>query len=66
MLCTCVLSWKDSWEDHLDLTEFAYNNSYHATIEMASYEALYRRCCVSLLCWETPEEKTLVGPDWIQ
>jgi transposase InsO family protein len=66
MLHTCVFSWKGSWEDHLALAEFAYNNSYHATIKMAPYEALYGRRCVSPLCWETPREKSLVGPDWIQ
>jgi hypothetical protein len=33
---------------------------------LAPYEALYGRRCVSLLCWETPREKSLVGPDWIQ
>jgi hypothetical protein len=66
MLCTCALSWKGSWEDHLALAEFAYNNSYHTTIKMTPYEALYDRHCVSPLCWETPGEKSLVGPDWIQ
>jgi hypothetical protein len=66
MLCTCVLSWKGSWDDHLALAEFAHNNSYHATIEMAPYEALYGRHCVSQLCWETLGEKSLVVPDWIQ
>jgi hypothetical protein len=48
------------------LAEFASNNSYHASIEMAPYEALYGRRCVSPLCWETPREKSLVGLDWIQ
>jgi hypothetical protein len=66
MLHTCVLFWKGSWEDHLALAEFAYNNSYHATIEMAPYEALYGSHCVSPLCWETLREMTLVGPYWIQ
>jgi hypothetical protein len=66
MLCTCVLSWKGSWEDHLALAEFAYNNSYPTSIEMAPYEALYGRHCVSPLCWETLGEKTLVDIDWIQ
>ena len=28
LLRSCVLSWKGSWEDHLPLAEFAYNNSY--------------------------------------
>ena len=54
MLHTCVLSWKGSWEDHLALAEFAYNNSYHASIEMAPYEALV----VSLRCVGRLREKS--------
>jgi hypothetical protein len=50
----------------LALAEFAYNNSYHASIKMVPYESLYRRKCISLLCWEVPSERLLVGPDWIQ
>jgi hypothetical protein len=41
MLRACVLSWKGNWKDHLALAEFAYNNSYHASIKMAPYESLY-------------------------
>ena len=41
MLQACVLDLKDSWEEHLPLVEFAYNNSYQASIQMAPYEALY-------------------------
>jgi hypothetical protein len=66
MLHACVLSWKGSWEDHLALVEFAYNNSYQASIKMAPFEALYGRRCVSPLCWETLGERSLVGPDWVQ
>jgi hypothetical protein len=66
MLRACVLSWKGSWEDHLALAEFAYNNSYQASIKMAPYEALYGRQFISPLCWETMGERSLVGPDWVQ
>ena len=66
MLRACVLSWKGSWEDHLALPEFAYNNNYQASIKMAPFEALYGRCCISPLCWETLGERSLVGPDWVQ
>ena len=41
MLGACVLDHKGSWEEHLPLVEFAYNNSYQASIQMAPYEALY-------------------------
>jgi hypothetical protein len=66
MLCACVLSWKGSWEDHLALAEFAYNNSYQASIKMAPFEALYGKQCISPLCWETLGERSLVGLDWVQ
>ena len=49
MLRMCVMDLKGSWDDHLPLVEFAYNNSYHSSIKMASYEALYGRKCRSPL-----------------
>ncbi|KAL0540695.1 hypothetical protein IC582_020706 [Cucumis melo] len=51
MLRACVLEFSGSWDSHLHLMEFAYNNSYQATISMAPFEALYVRCCRSLVCW---------------
>ena len=51
MLTACVIDFKGSWVDHLPLVEFAYNNSYHASIKMAPFEALYRRSCRSLIGW---------------
>jgi hypothetical protein len=41
MLWACVLEFKGSWVQYLPLIEFAYNNSYQATIGMPSYDALY-------------------------
>jgi hypothetical protein len=66
MLHACMLFWKGNWEDHLALAEFAYNNSYHASIKMIPYESLYGWKCISSLCWEVPSECLFVGPDWIQ
>ncbi|KAA0056320.1 gag protease polyprotein [Cucumis melo var. makuwa] len=43
MLRACVLKFSGSWDSHLHLMEFAYNNSYQATIVMARFEALYGR-----------------------
>ena len=48
MLRACVLDHKGSWEKHLPLEEFAYNNSYQARIQMAPYEALYGGSLMSL------------------
>ncbi|CAN4115287.1 unnamed protein product [Withania somnifera] len=59
----CVLDFKGSWDDHLPLIEFAYNNSYHSSIKMAPYEALYGRKCRSPIGWFEVGETVLVGPD---
>ena len=50
MLRACVLEFKRSWDRHLPLMEFAYNNSYQSSNEMAPYEALYGRKCRTPLC----------------
>ncbi|WVZ49420.1 hypothetical protein U9M48_000785 [Paspalum notatum var. saurae] len=58
--------WHGSWEDLLPLVEFAYNNSYHASIKCAPFEALYGRKCRSPLCCDAVGEKSVLGPDWVQ
>ena len=49
MLRACVMEFKGSWDTHLALMEFAYNNSYQASIDMAPFEALYGRKCRTLV-----------------
>ena len=66
MLRAYVLDLKGSWEEHLPLVEFAYNNSYQASIQMAPYEALYGRPCRSLICWTEVGEHSIAGSDMIQ
>ena len=58
----CTLDLKGSWEEHLPLVKFAYNNSYQASIQMAPYEALYRRPCRSPICWTEVGESSITGP----
>ena len=52
MLRACYLDFKGSWDDHLPLVEFVYNNSYHSSIGMTPHEALYGRKCRSPVCWD--------------
>ena len=66
MLRACVLDHKGSWEEYFPLVEFAYNNSYQASIQMAPYEALYGRPCRSPLCWTEVGESSIMGPDLIR
>nr|GFC26134.1 putative reverse transcriptase domain-containing protein [Tanacetum cinerariifolium] len=51
MLRACAIDFGKGWVNHLPLVEFAYNNSYHATIKAAPFEALYGRKCRSPVCW---------------
>ncbi|KAD3336655.1 hypothetical protein E3N88_32174 [Mikania micrantha] len=51
MLRACIIDFGGSWDDHLPLVEFSYNNSYHASIGMPPYEALYGRRCRTPMCW---------------
>ena len=66
MLRACVLDFSGSWDTHLSLIEFAYNNSFHSSIGMAPYEALYGRPCRSPTCWLEVGERALLGPDLVQ
>ena len=63
MLRASVLEFGGSWEDYLPLCEFAYNNSYQASIQMAPFEALYGRPCRSPSCWAEPEDRATIGPE---
>ena len=65
-LLACVPDHKGCWEEQLLLVEFAYNNSYQASIQMAPYEALYGRPCRSPLCWIEVGESSITGPDLIR
>ncbi|GJZ33094.1 putative reverse transcriptase domain-containing protein [Tanacetum coccineum] len=66
MLRACVIDFGKGWVKHLPLAEFSYNNSYHASIKAAPYEALYGRKCRSLLCWAEVGEAQLTGLELIQ
>ncbi|GJY32947.1 putative reverse transcriptase domain-containing protein [Tanacetum coccineum] len=66
MLRACVIDFGKGWVKHLPLAEFSYNNSYHASIKAAPYEALYGRKCQSPVCWAEVREAQLTGPELIQ
>ncbi|GKE57347.1 putative reverse transcriptase domain-containing protein [Tanacetum coccineum] len=54
------------WVNHFPLVEFSYNNSYHASIKAAPFEALYGRKCCSPICWAKVGEVRLTGLDIVQ
>ena len=66
MLRACVIEFPGSWDSHLHLMEFAYNNSFQATIGMAPFEALYGKCCRTPVCWSEVGEHRLMGPELVR
>ncbi|WMV58943.1 hypothetical protein MTR67_052328 [Solanum verrucosum] len=51
ILRACVMDFGGQWDHFVPLAEFAYNNSYHSSIQMAPFEALYGRRCRSPVGW---------------
>ena len=66
MLRACILDFGGSWENHMPLVEFSYNNNFQTSIGMAPYEALYGRKCRSPICWDDMGEGKLLGLDLVQ
>nr|GEZ74442.1 putative reverse transcriptase domain-containing protein [Tanacetum cinerariifolium] len=66
MLRACVIGFGSSWDKHLLLVEFSYNNSYHASIKAAPFEALYGGKCRSPVCWSEVGESQLTGPELVR
>ena len=66
MLRNCVIDYEGSWDRHIPLVEFVYNNSFESSIGMAPYEALYGRKCRTPLCWTELSEKKVIGLNLIQ
>ncbi|WMV37690.1 hypothetical protein MTR67_031075 [Solanum verrucosum] len=65
MLRACVIGFKGNWDDHLPLIEFSYKNSYHSSIQMTPFEALYGRRCMSPIVWFEVGKVTLIGTELV-
>ncbi|KAD5318397.1 hypothetical protein E3N88_18343 [Mikania micrantha] len=65
MLRACALDFGVSWDNHLPLIEFSYNNSYHSNIGCAPFEALYGRKCRSPICWTEVGDNRITRPELI-
>ncbi|GJR78960.1 putative reverse transcriptase domain-containing protein [Tanacetum coccineum] len=66
MLRACTIDFGKGWVNHLPLAEFSYNNSYHASIKAAPFEALYGRKCRSPVYWAEVGEVQLTSPEILQ
>nr|GEW96112.1 retrotransposon protein, putative, Ty3-gypsy subclass [Tanacetum cinerariifolium] len=62
----CAIDFGKGWVNHLPLVEFSYNNSYHASIKAAPFEALYSQKFHSPIFWIEVREAQILGPELIQ
>ena len=60
-----MIDFTGSWDDHLLLIEFSYNNNHHSGIGMAPFEEYYGRRCRSLVGWFEVGESSILGLDII-
>jgi hypothetical protein len=66
MLRACIIDFGGSWDSHLPLVEFSYNNSYHSSIGMPPYEMLYGRRCRTPVCWGEIGQKDLGSKEMVR
>ncbi|GKB47890.1 reverse transcriptase domain-containing protein [Tanacetum coccineum] len=66
MLRACVMDFEGSWDVHVLLVEFSYNNSYHSSVRCSPFEALYGRKCRSPILWTEVGERQLIGHEIVQ
>jgi hypothetical protein len=63
MLRACALQDKIGWDRRLPYAEFSYNNSYHTSLKMSPFQALYGRNCITPLHWDQPRERQVFSPE---
>ena len=66
MLRMYVMDQPSKWEDYMYFVEFAYNNGYHASLKMSSFEALYGRKYNTPISWDNPVDKMISGPELLR
>lgn len=66
LLCMYCIDHQYKWEEYLPLVEFAYNNSYHTSLGMAPFEALYGHKCHIPISWDRMEDQIVIGPEMLR
>ena len=66
MLHMYVMEKPTKWEYYLHLVEFAYNNGHQASLGMSPFEALHGMGCISLVNWDSPVNRTVLGIEMLK
>lgn len=60
-----LFEYGGSWETHFSFVEFAYN-TYHSSIDMATYRMLYGKKCRTPTCWLKHNKKQFTSLEIVQ
>ena len=66
MLRMYVMKNPTKWKDYLYLAEFSYNNGYQTSLKMSPFEVLYGQKCRTLVTWDSPVDRIMLGPDLVK
>ena len=66
MLRAYVIDFGGHWYKSIPLCGFSYNNSYHSSIYMTPFEALYGRECRSPIGWSEAGDVKPLGVDLVK
>jgi hypothetical protein len=61
MLRMYVMDKPSKWEEYLHLVDFDYNNGYRTSLKMSPFKELYGRRCNTLVSWDNPTDRAVVG-----
>jgi hypothetical protein len=62
MLIMHVIDKPLKWNDYQHLIEFSYDNGYQDSLNMSPFEALYGKKCNTLVSWDNPMDRVVLGP----
>lgn len=66
LMRVCVLEQGGNWNNYLPLVDFTYNKSFHSSIGMTLFEALYGKRSMTPLCWYDFGQSVVLGPEIFQ
>ena len=66
MLTMYVMDKPSRWEDYIHLVDFSYNNGYHESLKMSSFESLYGRKCNRPVSWYNSAYEVVIGPELLK
>ena len=66
MICMYGMYKPSKWKDYIHLAEIAYKNGKQASLVMSPFEVLYGKKCRTLVTWDNPVNRIVLGPELLK